>query len=138
VQISTCAVNNAVIFKHVSVQHANDWPADWLQAHVQTLKEQIPGIADAGFTAVWLPPPSDAVSAQGYLPRDYYNINSKYGTEAELRELLAVMHENGVKAIADIVINHRCAHFQVAATACGHGSLHACSSLCQVLMLQHT
>lgn len=84
---------------------------------MQTLKEQMPGIADAGFTAVWLPPPSDAVSAQGYLPRDYYNINSKYGTEAELRELLAVMHENGVKAIADIVINHRCAHFQVHAMA---------------------
>ena len=80
---------------------------------MQTLREQIPGIAEAGFTAIWLPPPSDAVSAQGYLPRDYYNLNSKYGTEAELRQLLAVMHENGVKAIADIVINHRCAHFQV-------------------------
>lgn len=69
--------------------------------------------ADAGFTAIWLPPPSDAVSAQGYLPRDYYNLNSKYGTEAQLRELLAIMHDNGMKAIADIVINHRCAHFQV-------------------------
>ena len=92
--------------------------AESLCCLTQTLKEQMPGIADAGFTAVWLPPPSDAVSAQGYLPRDYYNINSKYGTEAELRELLAVMHENGVKAIADIVINHRCAHFQVHATAC--------------------
>ena len=80
---------------------------------MQTLKEQIPALADAGFTAIWLPPPSDAVSAQGYLPRDYYNLNSKYGTEAQLRELLAVMHENGLKAIADIVINHRCAHFQV-------------------------
>lgn len=79
---------------------------------MQTLKEQIPAIAEAGFTAIWLPPPSDAVSAQGYLPRDYYNLNSKYGTEAELRELISVMHENGVKAIADIVINHRCAHFQ--------------------------
>lgn len=77
-----------------------------------TIKKEIPSIAEAGFTAMWLPPPSDAVSSQGYLPRDYYNLNSKYGTEAELRELLAVMHENGVKAIADIVINHRCAHFQ--------------------------
>lgn len=84
--------------------YKNDW--------YKTLREQIPGIAEAGFTAIWLPPPSDAVSAQGYLPRDYYNLNSKYGTEAELRQLLAVMHENGVKAIADIVINHRCAHFQ--------------------------
>ncbi|KAL3150549.1 Alpha-amylase [Trebouxia sp. C0010 RCD-2024] len=78
----------------------------------KTLQEQIPAIAEAGFTAIWLPPPSDAVSAQGYLPRDYYNLDSKYGSEAELRELISVMHENGIKAIADIVINHRCAHFQ--------------------------
>ena len=90
--------------------------ADRFFVHLQTLQEQIPMIAEAGFTAIWLPPPSDAVSAQGYLPRDYYNLDSKYGTEAELRELISVMHENGLKAIADIVINHRCAHFQVPAS----------------------
>ena len=60
-----------------------------------------------------MPPPSDAVSPQGYLPRDYYNLNSKFGTEGELRECLNVLHDNGLKAIADIVINHRCAHSQV-------------------------
>lgn len=102
---------------HLSQQTPNTTilPNICVSAHLQTLKEQIPAIAEAGFTAIWLPPPSDAVSAQGYLPRDYYNLNSKYGTEAELRQLISVMHENGVKAIADIVINHRCAHTQVCA-----------------------
>jgi alpha-amylase len=71
-----------------------------------------PDIARVGFTSIWLPPPSDAVSPQGYLPRDLYDLNSKYGTEAELRDLLAVLHDLGLKAIADIVINHRCAHYQ--------------------------
>ena len=80
---------------------------------LQTLKAQVGAIADAGYTSVWLPPPSDSVSPQGYLPRDLYCLDSQYGTEAELRDLLSVMHENGLKAIADIVINHRCAHFQV-------------------------
>lgn len=30
---------------------------------------------------------------QGYLPRDLYDLNSKFGTEAELRDAIAVFHE---------------------------------------------
>ena len=70
-------------------------------------------IARAGFTSMWLPPPSDSVSPQGYLPRDIYNLNSAYGSEGELRELLYELHDQELKAVADIVINHRCAHSQV-------------------------
>eukprot|EP00967_Tisochrysis_lutea_P122494 scaffold202730_cov22-Tisochrysis_lutea.AAC.1 len=49
---------------------------------------------------------------QGYLPGDYYDLNSKYGTEEELRKVISVFHDLGIKVIADIVINHRCAQFQ--------------------------
>ena len=77
----------------------------------------------AGFTALWLPPPSDSVSQQGYLPRDLYNLNSCYGSEGDLRDCISVLHENNLKVIADIVINHRCAHTQVRARPgpVGHG-----------------
>ena len=70
-------------------------------------------MASVGFTALWLPPPSDSVSEQGYLPRDLYNLNSRYGSEGDLRDCISVLHENDLKVIADIVINHRCAHNQV-------------------------
>ncbi|MEW5319277.1 MAG: hypothetical protein WDW38_010440 [Sanguina aurantia] len=80
--------------------------------YYKQLTAQIPELAAAGFTAVWMPPPSDAVGPQGYLPRDLYNLDSAYGTESELRDLISVMKEHGVKAIADIVINHRCAEKQ--------------------------
>lgn len=46
----------------------------------------------------------------GYLPSQLYNLDdSKYGTKAELEELIDVLHINGICCIADIVINHRSA-----------------------------
>jgi alpha-amylase len=79
----------------------------------QVVSEQAPAIAAAGYTAIWLPPPSDSVAPQGYLPRDLYQLNSAYGTENELRDCLKELKRWNLKVIADIVINHRCAHTQV-------------------------
>lgn len=76
------------------------------------LTAKMQDFAKDGFTALWLPPPSDSVSPQGYLPRDLYDVNSQYGSEAELREMIKACQDQGMKAIADIVINHRCAHVQ--------------------------
>ncbi len=71
-------------------------------------------IASAGFTLVWFPPPTNSVSQQGYLPTDYYNLGTSdnptfYGTIDTLKNAIAKLHENKVLALADIVINHRCA-----------------------------
>lgn len=54
-----------------------------------------------------------AVLLQGYLPRDLYCLDSRYGSEADLRNVISVFHEHGIKVIADVVVNHRCASFQV-------------------------
>ena len=43
----------------------------------------------------------------GYLPKDLYNVNSAYGSKAELKSLVRDMKKNGLKPMADIVINHR-------------------------------
>jgi alpha-amylase len=40
----------------------------------------------AGCTHLWVPPPSQSVSPQGYLPGQLYNLDaSKYGTLKELK-----------------------------------------------------
>lgn len=73
------------------------------------ITKQAAGFAEVGYTAVWMPPPSDAVSPEGYLPRDLYDLNSGFGSESELRDCIAVLKENNLTVVADIVINHRCA-----------------------------
>ena len=58
-------------------------------------------IGASGFTMVWLPPSSDAASNEGYLPRQLSVLNSKYGTETQLKSAIGALHTYGVKAIAD-------------------------------------
>ncbi|XP_015689737.2 alpha-amylase 3, chloroplastic [Oryza brachyantha] len=69
-------------------------------------------LSSMGFTIIWSPPPTDSVSPEGYMPRDLYNLNSRYGTMEELREVVKTFHEAGMKVLGDAVLNHRCAQFQ--------------------------
>lgn len=62
------------------------------------------------FDLVWLPQSAQArnTTSMGY--DDYYwfsNYNSSFGTEAELLSLIGTFKANGIKTIADVVINHR-------------------------------
>ena len=45
------------------------------------------------------------MGSTGFLPSDFYDLNSYYGSEAQLRELIASIHSNGMRACADVVIN---------------------------------
>lgn len=75
----------------------------------KTIQSKVPDLKDLTCTHLWLPPPSQSVSAQGYMPGQLYNLNSKYGNAEALKELVKVVKEAGIVPVADIVINHRCA-----------------------------
>jgi len=64
-------------------------------------------IKDAGIDLIWMPPPSNSAAPQGYLPRELFDFNTAYGTEAQLRNLINQYHALDMKVISDIVINHR-------------------------------
>ncbi|KAF8021518.1 hypothetical protein BT93_G1840 [Corymbia citriodora subsp. variegata] len=73
------------------------------------LKEKASQLASLGFTVLWLPPPTDSVSPEGYMPRDLYNLNSRYGNIEELKDLVKKFHEVNIRVLGDVVLNHRCA-----------------------------
>ena len=59
---------------------------------------------------VWLPQSGKCIETtqvMGYKPYYYFNQNSSFGTEAELRSLITKFKAAGIGAIADVVINHR-------------------------------
>ncbi|KAK9119417.1 hypothetical protein Scep_017510 [Stephania cephalantha] len=76
------------------------------------LNEKAAELAALGFSVVWLPPPTESVSPEGYMPKDLYNLNSRYGNMEELKILVKKFHEVGIKVLGDAVLNHRCAHYQ--------------------------
>ena len=58
------------------------------------------------FSLVWLPPSAESGGGLGYIAKCYSNQNSSLGSRTELQNLISAFHNNGVRVLADIVINH--------------------------------
>ena len=84
--------------------------ADW--SWYEECRRKIAVMRSLGVTAVWLPPPSHSVSPEGYLPQRLYDLDTRYGTKAELKLLTRELRDAGIAPVADVVINHRCADTQ--------------------------
>ncbi len=71
-----------------------------------------------GINRIWLPPATKGQSggySMGYDPSDYFDfgeynqhgtVETRFGSRAELENLITKAHENGLEVIADIVIGH--------------------------------
>ena len=59
-----------------------------------------------GVEGIWLTPVFTSPSYHKYDVTDYYQIDPAFGTTEDLRELIALCHERGVKLILDLPLNH--------------------------------
>lgn len=85
------------------------WDSNTNQGHGDTKWKTLLAQASeigAYFDMVWLPPSAKSSGGVGYLPSQYSNQTSAWGTRAELEALIAALHATDTKVIADIVINH--------------------------------
>jgi len=71
------------------------------------LTSKLDYLKDLGIDVIWLSPmyksPNDD---NGYDISDYHDIMDEFGTMADFDELLAGVHERGMRIILDLVINH--------------------------------
>ena len=79
---------------------------DFYGGDLQGVKEKIPYLRELGVTAVYLNPIFFAPSVHKYDCLDYFHVDPHFGGDEALAELSKALHENGMKLILDISINH--------------------------------
>ena len=68
--------------------------------------ENLDYLTDLGVTCLYLNPIFSASSYHKYDTIDYFSIDPCFGTEDDLKRLVAACHENGIRVILDGVFNH--------------------------------
>lgn len=114
-----CVFSLSVFISNAQEFMLQGWKWNYLQfleggGYMEYLENHAEEIADAGFTWLWLPPlasGSSGASSMGYDVKDYYNLGEytscRWGTKDELDALLTTMNGLGLKAVGDMVYNHR-------------------------------
>jgi alpha-amylase len=74
------------------------------------IDEKIPYLKDLGLDALWLTPVVQADSYHKYDVTDYLSIDEQFGTMEDYDQLVQDLHEEDMKILFDLVINHTSSH----------------------------
>ena len=79
---------------------------DFFGGDLQGIRQKIPYLKELGVTALYLNPIFAAPSTHKYDCIDYFHVDPHFGGDEALAELSKALHENGMRLIVDISINH--------------------------------
>ncbi len=68
--------------------------------------EKVDYLKSLNVGVVWLMPFNKSSSYHGYDVKDYLDVNEDYGTMEDLEYMMDTLHNNGIKVIMDLVVNH--------------------------------
>lgn len=91
--------------------------ANWREAGTKYVGGNLKGLTSKigylkrlGVTAIWISPIFQQVAFQdtyhGYGIQNFLEVNPKFGTREDLKELVQTAHENDIYVILDIILNH--------------------------------
>lgn len=74
----------------------------------QAVTAKLDYLRELGVDALWLSPVNRTLEEGdfGYAVTDYFDVRPDYGTQADLKELVAQAHARGIKVLMDFVPNH--------------------------------
>jgi|GEM_PF-310031 len=125
-KLSLAAVVAAAVGGHNTAQADNGVMMQYFHWYVPSdgslwteVEQQAQDLADAGITALWLPPAYKGTSGSndvGYGVYDMYDlgefdqkgsVRTKYGTKDEYLQAITAAHNSGLEIYGDVVFNHR-------------------------------
>ena len=105
-----CLFSSTAPAEEVILQYFN---TEWRE-----IERRIPEVAEAGYTSLWLPPPFKGASGTFSVGFDTFDrfdlgdkdqmgtVRTKYGTKADLLNLMKIAHRFGIKVYFDNVMAH--------------------------------
>lgn len=88
------------------LEYLEGYCMDFFGGDLEGIRQKIPYLKELGVTAVYLNPIFVAPTAHKYDCIDYFHVDPHFGGDEALAELSRALHENDMKLILDISINH--------------------------------
>jgi glycosidase len=79
---------------------------DFFGGTIRGVIDKLEYIQNLGFNTIWLSPFFKTNSHHGYNASDYYTVEPRLGTNADLKELIEAAHGRGLRLLLDFVANH--------------------------------
>lgn len=79
---------------------------DFYGGDLEGVKEKIPYFKEIGVNAIYINPIFYAATNHKYDCLDYFTVDPHFGGDKALQELVKALHENDMKIIIDVSINH--------------------------------
>lgn len=77
---------------------------------IKGISDHMDYLLDLGITAIWLNPVLEndmkGGSYHGYATTDYYQVDPRFGTNEEYKQLISDANEKGMKVVMDMIFNH--------------------------------
>jgi glycosidase len=84
--------------------------AGWIGGNPRGLTSKIGYLDRLGVTAIWVSPVLKQTGLDatyhGYGVQDFLEVDPHFGTADDLRTMVAVAHDHGIRVILDLILNH--------------------------------
>jgi len=98
-------------------QFASDDSAEWMASgtrfvggNIKGIRSKLDYLQELGVTTLWINPPwrqrADLETYHGYGIQNFLDIDPRFGTKQDLRDLVDEVHNRGMYVILDVIFNH--------------------------------